>query len=205
MKEGLILIGAGGQCTAGIDVIEQEGKFTIAGIVDLPVNVGQTLLGYPIIGSDADVPELTGRFKYFLVTLGQIKSSRRRAELFQELKGLGAEMPVVISPRAYVSPHAEIGDGTIIMHGALVNARARIGCNCIINSHAVVEHDAVIDSHCHISTGAIINGGTHVKEHTFIGSQAMLREGVEIGAYSIIGAGVSVLHSVAPGSLIKKT
>ena len=36
MKEKIILIGGGGHCRACIDVIEQEGRFTIAGIVDVP-------------------------------------------------------------------------------------------------------------------------------------------------------------------------
>jgi len=35
MKKELILIGGGGHCTACIDVIEQEGRFAIAGIVDV--------------------------------------------------------------------------------------------------------------------------------------------------------------------------
>ena len=36
MKEEIILIGGGGHCKSCIDVIEQEGKYQIAGIVDLP-------------------------------------------------------------------------------------------------------------------------------------------------------------------------
>lgn len=36
MKEQIILIGGGGHCKSCIDVIEQEGKYQIAGIVDLP-------------------------------------------------------------------------------------------------------------------------------------------------------------------------
>ena len=47
MKEKLILIGGGGHCKSCIDVIEQENKYEIAGIVDLKENIdlnnGQTL------------------------------------------------------------------------------------------------------------------------------------------------------------------
>jgi sugar O-acyltransferase (sialic acid O-acetyltransferase NeuD family) len=204
MKEELILIGAGGHCRACIDVIEQEGRFAIAGIVDFPEQIGQTLLGYPVIGSDIQLPELSQRFRNFFIALGQIKSGRRRADLFEELQRLDVEMPVLVSPSAYISPSASIGSGTIVMHGAIVNACARIGSNCIINSRAVVEHDAVIGSHCHISTGAIVNGGARVKDHSFIGSQAMLREGIEVGEKSVIGAGVSLLLSVPAGTFIKK-
>ena len=204
MKPELVLVGGGGHCASCIDVIEREGQFVIAGIVDRPEKIGRTVLGYPMIGDDGNFQALTRKYRYFFITLGQIKNSQRRAQLFAELKKIGVRLPVIISPLAYVSPHAQIGEGTIVMHRALVNANASIGSNCIINSLALVEHDAVIDSHCHISTGAIVNGGTRVKEHTFVGSQAMLREGIEIGAYSIIGAGMCILRDVAPASIIKK-
>lgn len=203
MKEKIILVGGGGHCKACIDVVEQEGKYTIAGVVDTPEKIGQMVLGHRIIGSDVELPKLAQEFAYFLITIGQIKSARRRVEIFSDLKRLGAQLPVVVSPSAYVSPHALVDEGTIVMHGAVVNSCARVDCNCIINSHAIVEHDAIIDSHCHISTGAIVNGGAHIKEQSFIGSQAMIRHGIEIGECSIIGAGMSVLSNVAPGTLLR--
>ncbi len=47
-----------------------------------------------------------------------------RIRLYERLRQLGFEMPVVMSPRAYVSRHASVGEGTIVMHGAIVNAGA---------------------------------------------------------------------------------
>ena len=85
--------------------------------------------------------------------MGQIKGPQIRVRLFDLLKQLGAELPVIISPRAYCSKHTVLGEGLIVMHGATVNASVRIGNNCIINSQALVEHDVQIDDHCHISTG----------------------------------------------------
>ena len=42
-------------------------------------------------------------------------------------------LPVIVSPNAYVSKRAQIGNGTIIYHDAIVNTNAKIGKNCIIN------------------------------------------------------------------------
>ena len=53
-----ILIGGGGHCKSCIDVIEQEGKYRIAGIVDLPEKLHQKILGYKIIAIDDDLPRL---------------------------------------------------------------------------------------------------------------------------------------------------
>ena len=57
MKE-IILIGGGGHCKSVIDVIEQESQFVIVGIVDKPELIRTEVLGYPVIGSDADLESL---------------------------------------------------------------------------------------------------------------------------------------------------
>jgi sugar O-acyltransferase (sialic acid O-acetyltransferase NeuD family) len=188
MKEKIILIGGGGHCKSCIDVIEQEGRFTIAGIVDMPEKKQNNVLGYPVIGSDADLAVLIKSFPNVLITLGQIKSPIRRIELFNDLIQMGARFPMIQSPLAYVSPHAKVGEGTIVMHHALINAGARVGKNCIINNKALIEHDAVIEDHCHISTGAIVNGGVIIGSSSFFGSGAVSKEYTSIPANSFIKA-----------------
>ena len=194
--ENIVLVGGGGHCSSCIDVVEQEGKFQIAGIIDMPDKLGTSLLGYPIIGNDEDLPKLVESYQYFLITLGQIKSPQRRISLYEKLLRLSAQLPTIISPRAYISRHASVDTGTIVMHNALINAGATVGSNCIINSRALIEHDATIGDHCHISTGAIINGGTQVAEGTFFGSGSVSKDNIRIGSYSLIGGGVSVMEGV---------
>jgi sugar O-acyltransferase (sialic acid O-acetyltransferase NeuD family) len=188
MKEKIILIGGGGHCKSCIDVIEQEGRFTIAGIVDISEKQHQAVLGYSVIGTDADLVELVKTFHNVLITLGQIKSPTRRMEFFTMLKQMDARFPIIKSPLAYVSAHAQIAEGTIVMHHAVINAGAKIGRNCIINTKALVEHDAYVEDHCHISTGAVINGGVTIGRGSFFGSGAVAREYVSIPANSFIKA-----------------
>ena len=201
MKKSLILVGGGGHCKACIDVIEQERRFDIAGIVDVPEKLHQKILSYEISAIDDHLPWLVKEYENFLITLGQIKTPEKRIKIFQTLKELGAKLPVIISPLAYVSKHARIGDGTIIMHHALVNAGVRIGRNCIINTKALIEHDATIGDHCHISTGAVINGGVKVGSGTFFGSNAVCREYIEFGENTVIGCGTRIIKDIPPGSL----
>ena len=72
-KKRIILIGGGGQCKSCIDVIEQTNKFDIIGIIDLADKAGQTILGYPIIGTDEQTPSFKNKTDYFLLTIGQIE------------------------------------------------------------------------------------------------------------------------------------
>lgn len=173
----LILLGGGGHCAACIDVIESGNEFEPAGVIDRDSTVG-SVCGYPLLGDDSQLTALRAHYDYALITVGQIRDASTRLRLFKLVTSLGFKLPTIVSPRAYVSKHATLGIGTIIMHDALVNARARIGNNCIINSKALIEHDAVIEDHCHISTGAIINGGAVIKVESFVGSNAVTAENV---------------------------
>lgn len=197
MNDKIILVGGGGHCRACIDVIEQENRFEIAGIVErCEAGTGKQVLGYPVLGTDDDLATLKREYRCALITVGQIKSFDPRKRLFGYLLELGFELPVIVSPLAHVSKHALLGQGTIIMHHALVNAGARVGANCIINSKAIVEHDVIIEDYCHIATGAIINGGATVGQGTFVGSNAVSLEGVAIGRQCVVGAGAKVTESL---------
>ncbi|MCF8026470.1 MAG: acetyltransferase [Desulfobacteraceae bacterium] len=192
-KPEIILIGAGGHCRSCIDVIEQENRYAIAGVVEKPgADTAAKVFGYPVLGTDDDLSALRKDYQYALLAVGQIKSARPRIRLCERLLELDFELPAILSPLAYVSPRAKIGTGTIIMHHALVNAGAAIGANCIINTKALVEHDAAVEDHCHISTGAMINGGVRVGEGGFVGSGARIKEGVCLAPGNVVGMGLCI-------------
>lgn len=188
MKPKLILIGGGGHCASCIDVIEREAKFQIAGIVD-NASATSELLGYPVLGGDERLEQLRTEYEFALVTVGQIRTPSVRVRLYEQAKAIGFVLPTIISPRAYVSPHARLGGGTIIMHDALINARAAVGNNCIINSKALIEHDSIIEDDCHISTAATVNGGCLVRRGSFVGSNAVTKESVQTREKDFIKAG----------------
>lgn len=196
MKDDIVLIGGGGHCRACIDVIELEGKYKVAGIVDVKGKKGKSVLGYEIFACDDDLPELVKVYGSFLVTIGQIKSEAGRAGVFESLKGLGASFPVIVSPLAYVSKYAAIAEGTIVMHKAFVNAAAKIGRNCIINTGAIIEHDAVIGDNCHIATGSVVNGGVLVGGGTLAGSNSVINNNLSMAGKTILGSGAVVVKSI---------
>jgi sugar O-acyltransferase (sialic acid O-acetyltransferase NeuD family) len=184
----LILVGGGGHCKACIDVIEASGQFSIQGILDITAKAGENILGYPIIGTDQDIPVFVRKKFSFLITVGNIGNPAKRIELFELVTSFGGMFPVIFSPSAYVSRHAQIGPGTIIMHQATINASATVGKNCIINTKALIEHDAIIGDHCHISTGSIVNGGTNIGARSFFGSGAVSKQYISIPEDSFIKA-----------------
>jgi sugar O-acyltransferase (sialic acid O-acetyltransferase NeuD family) len=195
-KQNLIIVGAGGHALSCIDVIEQENKFNIAGLVGLEKEVGTTINGYEIIAADSELPELAKLYPAALISVGQIKNADIRIRLFQKCNDAGFLLATIISPKAYISKYAHIGKGTIVMHGVMINSSAKIGNNCIVNSNALIEHGSNIGDNTHISTGVIINGNVSVGKNCFVGSGSILRENISIDADNFIGMGQIIQKNV---------
>lgn len=192
----IILAGGGGHCRACIDVIEQSGTFRVAGIVEQPGKTDQgPVMGYPIIGDDDSLKDLRKEYHYALVTVGQIGSADVRRILFGTLETLGFMLPAIISPLAYVSKHARVGQGSIVMHRAVINAGGTVGDNCIINTAALIEHDACIGDHTHVSTAAVINGNAVIGTGSFVGSRAVVTHGANLPDNWFFKAGKRVVDS----------
>jgi sugar O-acyltransferase (sialic acid O-acetyltransferase NeuD family) len=195
-KQDIILIGAGGHALSCIDVIEQAKIFKIAGLVGLKEQIGTVINGYKVIGSDSDLAQIARDYKFALITVGQIRNADLRIKLFTEAIKVGFELPIITSPYSYISPHAQIDKGTIVLHGAVINAHVKIGTNCIINSRVLIEHGTTVSDHCHISTGAILNGDTQIGARSFIGSGAILKQGISIGTDCQVGMGQLVTNNL---------
>ena len=194
MSENLILVGGGGHCKSVIDVAESIG-YTILGILDNEENLGKKVLDYNIIGTDDDIAKYIKDAK-FIVTVGQIKEASLRIKLHDKIIALGGNIATLIASTAHVSKYAKIGEGTVVLHQAMVNADAVIGKGCIINTYANIEHDAIVGDYTHISTGAMVNGSCRVGNSVFLGSQSVLAQGVLIADNTIVAAGTFVSKSI---------
>lgn len=190
----LILIGGGGHCKSVIEAAESAGR-TIFSILDISQNVGTEVLGYKIIGTDDDMATYVGHHE-FIITVGQIADTSTRRRIAEKVRQAGGTLATVVASTAHVSHHAQIGAGTVVLHGAVVNAAACVGENSIINTLANVEHDAVVGDFCHVSTGAMINGDCRVGNDVFLGSQSVLINGVTIPDGCVVAAGSFVRKSI---------
>ncbi len=189
-KKPLILIGAGGHAKSCIDIIENENKYYIFGIID--ESSKKTFMGYKILGRDDKLKTYSKKIKNIVIGIGQIKNFKKRFQIFKKCKKLGFKFPIIKSKNSYISKYAKIGEGTLIFHRVVINSDAKIGKNCIINSRALIEHDVKIGNNCHISTGSILNGSVKVGDNSFIGSGTIVSHEVKIKAKSFIKFGSKI-------------
>ena len=200
----ILLIGAGGHARSCIDVIELQNKYKILGLVDKDKNNSDENSSYSIVGTDMDLKILREECDKALIAIGQIKSPINRIKLYEKLKKLNFYLPPIVSPKAYISKRAEVGEGTIVMHGSVINANAKVGKNCIVNNKTLIEHDVNVGDNCHIATGAIINGNVSIGSGTFIGSGSVIIQDISIGTNCVVGSGWIGKNNILSNQLVKK-
>lgn len=197
----LILIGAGGHCISVIEAAE-SANFEIVGILDSADKIGSTVLGYEIIGTDNDIANLSSKYD-FVITVGQIKNATIRMKIAAKIKAANGKLTTIIASTANVSKHAQLGAGTVVLHGAMLNAEVNIGENCIINTMANIEHGVKIGNFCHIAIGAVIAGDVIIHNNVFIGANATIIQGLNIGDNSVIGATSAIFKNIPPNTVVK--
>ncbi|NWF82270.1 MAG: acetyltransferase [Bryobacteraceae bacterium] len=199
MKERVVILGGGPQAREVIDVFEQAAIYRIAGIVANEPPEGGALYGHPYLGADAILPELLQQgVDHAFVAIG---NNRARLDLMEKLRGMGFKLPNAISPRSYVSPHASLGQGVVIMHGVVVGVSVDLGDGVILNHRTAVAHDARLERGAHIAA-SIICGRTVIGEGTNVWPGSTVGLGVKVGKWATIGAGSLVMRDVEDGATV---
>lgn len=198
MKEKIVIIGMGGHAHSVIDSILSNGKYEIAGYVD-KVDHG-SYLGIGYLGNDDKLLDIYSKgITNAIVTIGFIGKSSVRNVIYNELKKIGYNLPVVTDKTAIIANNVNIDEGTFVGKCAIVNANSSIGKMCIINSKAIIEHDSVIGDFSHIAVSACLCGEVKVGSDSFVGANSTIVQCLNIGSGVFIGAGMLVIKDINDG------
>jgi len=194
-REKLVLFGAGGHAKVVIDIVEQQGNFEIAGLLDDDLrHQGKGIFGYPVLGTRADLPALrSAQLRHAIVTIGD---NAERAAVAAHLHQLGWRFASAIHPRASIGRGVSVGPGSVVMAGCVINADASLGGHVIVNSGATVDHDCRVEDAVHIAPGCHLCGGVSVGSGTLLGAGTTVTPGVSIGKKVVVGAGSTVIRDI---------
>lgn len=199
----IVLLGGGGHCISVLDCILSGKEYKEIVIVDSNVQINSRILGCAVVGDDSVLPKLKkSGFEYAFITVGSIKSTKIRRNLYEQACSLGFKFPVVADPSAVISKYSNLGAGSFIGKNAVVNANVTIGEQCIINTGAIIEHESSVGAFSHISVGAILCGNCIIGCDSFVGAGSTIIQGVSTGNNVIIGAGSTVLCNIADNVIV---
>ncbi len=192
----IVIIGGGGHAKVVIDAIKLSGTLKIAGIVDPGLAKGTKILDIEVLGDDSVLEGLRKEgIESAFIGVGSIgkEGVAIRKKIYEQLKGLGFELPVIKHPKAVVAGDVEIQEGTFIAGNAIINPGTKIRKNAIINTSSSIDHDCTIGDFVHIAPGAVLSGGVKVGNDTHIGTGAKIVQGIDVDENSFIKAG-SLIH-----------
>jgi UDP-perosamine 4-acetyltransferase len=192
----VVVYGAGGQARVLLELMDRAGICPIAGLIDdNPDFIGTKVEGVNVLGPIDRIGTLirVHRIHRAVIAVG---NNELRKKFAQHARGLGLRLPVLIHPNAYVSPTAKLGDGTVVMAGAVVSAHVTMGELGIINTRASIDHDCYLGDCVHVAPGVTLAGGVTVGNGTLVGVGSSVLPGLCIGDDSIVGAGSVVIRDV---------
>lgn len=201
----VIVVGASGHAKVVIDILERAEVHRIVGLTNRE-GAGAPLWDYPVLGKTAELPAIAARAGASGYVLGVGNNGVRRA-VSQRMR---AEAPSVtlyaaVHPSASIGRDVEIGAGTVIMAGAMVNPSCRIGVGCVINTGASLDHDSVMEDFASLAPGAVVGGTCRIGTEAWVGIGATVVQQICIGARAIVGAGSTVLRDVEPDVIVVGT
>ncbi len=186
--KSVFLYGASGHAKVIIDILKAQGT-EVAGLIDDNHELNE-LMGYKIYH---EVP----LDKSLIISIG---SNSIRKIIIEKL--CRNNFAMAIHPSAIISPKSSVGEGSVVMQGAIIQSSASVGRHCIINTASSVDHDCVIEDFVHISPNVTLCGNVFIGEGSQVGAGAVVIPGIKIGKWCLVAAGAVVMRDIPDKVLV---
>jgi sugar O-acyltransferase (sialic acid O-acetyltransferase NeuD family) len=198
MKNKLIIIGASGHGKVVADIAIKMNKWQSIAFLDDDESIKRSM-GLEVIGKTADAFTYKEEADFFVA----IGSNTTREKIQEKLIEQGLNVVSLIHPSAVIGTDVEIGIGTAVMAGIVINSSTRIGNGCIINTSSSLDHDNIIEDYVHISPGVRTAGSVVIGKSTWLGIGSVISNNVNICSGCKVGAGAVVVKDITePGTYV---
>ena len=184
----LVIVGASGHGKVIADIAKLNGYKEIVFLDDN--EAVDECAGYPVVGSSCDFTKVE---KDVVIAIGNAKI---RSRIQEQYESQGFHLVTLIHPNATVADFAQIGVGSVVMAGAVINPYAKLCKGCIVNTCASVDHDCEVRDYVHVAVGAHLCGTVEVGAYTWIGAGATVSNNISICPECMIGAGAVVVKDL---------
>lgn len=192
MDKNVVILGANGQAKVIADIVKKSNDEVVGFLDDNKEIQGNTIFdNKKVLGTIRE--ENIEKYKdcHFIIGIGSNKIRKNISEKYPNLKWYTA-----IHPNAIIANEVKIGEGTVIMAGAVINTGTKIGRHCIVNTSSSLDHDNILEDYVHISPGAHLAGTVKICERTWICAGVTIINNITIAENNIIGAGATVIKDI---------
>ncbi|RLQ94803.1 acetyltransferase [Falsibacillus albus] len=191
MKNKLLIIGASGHGKVVADIAIKMNKWKEIFFLDDNESITSSM-GIEVIGTSDKAFDYIDEFEIFV----GIGNNSTRENVQEKLETAGASIPILIHPSSVVGEQVEIGNGTAVMAGAVINCCTKIGNGCIVNTGSTIDHDNCIEDFVHISPGSHLAGTVKVGKGSWLGIGSIISNNLNITSDCQVGAGSVVIQDI---------
>ena len=191
----LIIVGAGGHALSVADAALSAG-WTVVGFYS-PDGTGPASALGPVLSS-LDPLDLSDTA--FALGIG---TNHSRETVAQDISKRFAQTEIVsvVHATAWVSPHATVHPGAVILAHTSVGPGSTVGRGALLNTGASLDHESSLGDYASLGPGARTGGNVSVGERTMIGIQAGILHGVTVGSDCVVG-GHSFVNSDLDSNIV---
>lgn len=117
------------------------------------------------VGKLDDYENFAGTYSYAIAVF---EDSHTRISWSDKLIEAGFTIVSLISPKAHISPSAQINQGCIIEPLAGVDSNVSVGACSVIKMGALINHNSVVAEGCCCENYSIIKTGAYVEPHRIV-------------------------------------
>lgn len=195
MKNRVIIVGDGGHAKVVCDILEMQDCYEIIGVTSNN-STEKGFQSYPIIGDDIVLDDSLYKGVNIALGIGGFRNNTLRKNLYIKLKKKGFKIVSAIHPSAVIAKTAQIGEGSVIFAGVVLNPDVKVGDNTIIATGSTIDHESIIGNHVLVSAGVTIGGYTNIGDETLCALGCKIVSGIHVGKKALIAAGAVVVKDV---------
>lgn len=195
---------AGNAITAEVllTYLRQDTRYEIVGLtVDDEYVTQGNVAEYRSVGVSEVVNAFAPNTHHVIMAMGYGDLNRAREAMFIRLKAMGYSVETYIHPDARVHTRHPLGEGCVVLPGAVVEPQARLGANTMVWSNVTLAHHSSVDDHCWVAAGTVVSGQAKVLHHSFLGVGCTVVNGVTVGEFNIVGAGALITRDTKAHSV----
>ena len=208
MKNKIIIIGGGSSAIIVAENIQNAkdacgSQIEVLGLAYDKGNIGDDVLGYPIVSNVAEAYTRYKRFEdvKFIFQQYDMQNMKEAIEFKDSLEIANNKYCNFIHPSTMLSRSAQLGIGNVVLSHCAINPKAYIGNFNSIMTHVTIGHDAIVGDYNLVATQSVVSNLV-MGSRNFIGMNTATNNKIRIGDDCMIGMCSNVQKDVESGSIV---
>ncbi len=124
-----------------------------------------------------------------------------RERIYHEAVRRGYKLATHVSANACVAADVQVGAGSLVFDGCVIEPFVRLGVNGLFWSGTVVAHHTKVGDHVYCAPRVAISGCCQIGDRCFLGANSTVRDHVKLATATLVGCGAVIQSDTEADSI----